>query len=82
MITKNIQKLVRMQAQDLVKLTTHIMPYGKYQGLKLCELPEHYVSFMINKALPKGQLGELITLLNEIQINGLMYLLTPLKEKR
>ena len=71
-----------MQPEDLIKLTTQVMPYGKYQGMVLCRLPEHYVSFMVNKALPQGQLGQLILLLNELQINGLMYLLSPLKEKK
>ena len=71
-----------MQPEDLLKLSTQIMPYGKYQGVKLCDLPEHYVSFIANNALPKGSLGALISLLNEIQINGLMYLLKPLKERK
>jgi uncharacterized protein (DUF3820 family) len=70
-----------MQAEDLIRLTNTAMPYGKYKGLLLCDLPEHYVAFLVNKALPKGNLGALILLLNEIQINGLMQLLEPLRER-
>ncbi|WP_434777266.1 DUF3820 family protein [Neisseria sp. Ec49-e6-T10] len=69
-----------MQPEDLIKLTTQTMPYGKYKGLLLSDLPEHYVAFLVREALPKGALGELILLLNELQINGLMYLIKPLKE--
>ncbi len=71
-----------MQPEDLIRLTNTVMPYGKYKGLFLCDLPEHYVAFLINKALPQGTLGALILLLNEIQINGLMYLLSPLKGRK
>lgn len=71
-----------MQPEDLIKLVTWKMPYGKYKGLTLCDLPEHYVGFIALKMLPQGELGQLILLLNEMQINGLMGLLKPLKEKR
>lgn len=71
-----------MQPEDLIKLVTWKMPYGKYKGLTLCDLPEHYVSFIALKMLPQGELGQLILLLNEMQINGLMGLLNPLKDKK
>lgn len=70
-----------MQAEDLIKLVAWKMPYGKYKGLILCDLPEHYVGFIALNMLPQGELGQLILLLNEMQINGLMGLLKPLKEK-
>lgn len=70
-----------MERADLLKLVRWKMPYGKYSGLLLCDLPEHYVAFMVRSALPDGQLGGLILLLNEIQINGLMALLKPLREQ-
>lgn len=71
-----------MQPEDLIKLVTWKMPYGKYKGLTLCDLPEHYVGFIALKMLPQGELGQLILLLNEMQINGLMGLLNPLKDKK
>ncbi|MCQ2105452.1 MAG: DUF3820 family protein [Fibrobacter sp.] len=55
------------------------MPYGRYQGVRLCDLPEPYVVWYHTKGFPKGHLGELLGTLYEIKVNGLEYLLEPLK---
>ena len=60
----------------LVKMT---MPFGKYKDRLLCDLPVSYLEWFQRKGFPKGKLGILLTTIYEIKINGLEYLLTPLK---
>lgn len=55
------------------------MPYGKYKGMALIDLPEPYVVWMYNKGLPENDLGLLLQQLYEIKANGLEYLFQPLK---
>lgn len=55
------------------------MPYGKYQGKILCDLPEYYLVWYSQKGFPAGKLGMLLATLYEIKLNGLEYLLQPLK---
>jgi len=56
------------------------MPYGRYQGVRLVDLPEPYVVWYHSKGFPTGHLGELLGLLYEIKVNGLEPLLEPLKQ--
>lgn len=62
--------------QDLVEMK---MPFGKYKGVTLCDLPEPYLVWFHAKGFPVGKLGMLLSTLYEIKINGLEYLLKPLK---
>jgi uncharacterized protein (DUF3820 family) len=55
------------------------MPYGKYQGRMLADIPEHYLVWMAGEGFPKGKLGQLLALAYEIRLNGLESLLNPLK---
>jgi uncharacterized protein (DUF3820 family) len=55
------------------------MPFGKYQGTPLIDLPETYVVWFYNKGLPEGELGTLLGLLYEIKLNGLEHLVYKLK---
>lgn len=64
--------------QDLLKIAQYRMPYGKYAGQLLIELPEPYVVWMYNKGLPSGELGKMLGLLYEIKVNGLESLFTPI----
>ncbi len=64
----------------LKKIVTTKMPYGKFKGKLLCDLPEPYLVWYHNKGFPKGELGMLLNTLYEIKLNGLEYLLKPLKE--
>jgi uncharacterized protein (DUF3820 family) len=66
---------------SLVKLATTRMPFGKYQGRLLMDLPGPYLLWMAKKGFPSGELGKLLELMNEIDINGLKYLLIPLKNE-
>ena len=65
---------------DLEKLATMRMPFGKYQGTLLIDLPETYVDWFHTKGFPEGKLGELLWLLYEIKLNGLEHLVYKLKE--
>ncbi|RBQ04943.1 DUF3820 family protein [Pedobacter miscanthi] len=64
---------------DLVKMQ---MPYGKYKGYLICNIPESYLLWYNDKGFPKGKLGDLMATMFEIRVNGLEYLLTPLKNQR
>lgn len=62
----------------LLELARMIMPFGRYKGRRLIDLPEPYVVWFHNQGFPKGRLGELLGLLYEVKINGLESLVRPL----
>ena len=64
----------------LVQLVTMVMPFGKYKGTLLCDLPVFYLEWFQRNGFPKGKLGVLLETIYEIKLNGLEYLLTPLKK--
>jgi len=68
------------QKNQLFKLANTKMPYGKYKGIYLIELPERYIVWYKNKGFPKSKFGELLHLVYEIQLNGLEDLVRKLKE--
>ncbi|AKX51470.1 DUF3820 family protein [Thiopseudomonas alkaliphila] len=70
-----------MQPADLEKLVTRTMPYGKYQGRLIADLPSHYLNWFARTGFPKGEIGELLQLMHEIDHNGLSSLLIPLRDK-
>lgn len=70
-----------MQKNQLIQLTTMQMPYGKFKGRLLCDLPEPYLVWYHSKGFPQGNLGELLGLLYEIKLNGLEYLLKEIKSQ-
>ena len=63
----------------LLQLVKMEMPFGKYKGTILCNLPVSYLEWFQQKGFPKGKLGILLGTMYEIKINGLEYLLQPLK---
>jgi uncharacterized protein (DUF3820 family) len=56
------------------------MPFGKYKGFYLIDLPETYVVWFYEQGLPEGKLGVLLGLLYEIKANGLEHLVYPFKK--
>lgn len=59
------------QKEFLIKLAHTKMPFGKYEGKYLIELPEYYVVWYHNKGFPVGQLGQQLQLVYELKLNGL-----------
>ncbi|MDN5213898.1 DUF3820 family protein [Fulvivirgaceae bacterium BMA12] len=66
---------------ELESLLTTEMPFGKYKGRKLADLPEHYLIWFRRNGFPRGKLGRQLALLYEMRLNGLMYLLQPFRNK-
>jgi len=63
----------------LLKLAKATMPFGRYAGRHLVDLPEDYVVWFKQKGFPSGLLGRQLQEIYEIKLNGLEYLLRPLK---
>lgn len=71
-----------MQADDLHKLVSTPMPFGKYKGTLLADLPGNYLNWFAREGFPKGEIGRLLALMQEIDHNGLGDLLKPLRQPR
>lgn len=70
-----------MDKQSLIRLATLPMPFGRYQGRLLIDLPEEYLLWFARKdQFPNGELGQLLQLALAIKIEGLQGLVTPLKQ--
>ena len=65
--------------EQLQRLLTVEMPYGKYKGRVLADLPGNYLNWFAREGFPKGDLGRLLALMHEIDHNGLSGLLEPLR---
>ena len=68
-------------SQELVKLANTKMPFGKYKGHYLVQLPEPYLVWYKSKGFPAGKLGQQLELMYEIKLNGLEGLISPLITK-
>jgi uncharacterized protein len=68
-----------MQPDDLQRLLTTAMPYGKHKGQMIADLPGQYLNWFAREGFPKGEIGRLLALMQEIDHNGLSDLLTPLR---
>ena len=71
---------ISLSAQVLVELTSMRMPFGKYKDRILCDLPEPYLVWFHQKGFPPGRIGMLLSSLYEIKVNGLEYLLKPIRK--
>ncbi len=67
--------------QLLQELVTMKMPFGKYKDRVLCDLPDNYLNWFAREGFPKGKLGILLETMHVIKMNGLGYLLDPLRKK-
>jgi uncharacterized protein len=61
-------------------LLTRTMPYGKYKGRLIADLPGHYLNWFAREGFPPGELGMLLALMRELDHNGLTALLDPLRD--
>ena len=66
----------------LLRLLEVEMPYGKYQGTLIADLPGNYLNWFAREGFPRGELGRLLALMQEIDHNGLRHLLAPLRARR
>ena len=70
-----------MQSADLQLLVTRTMPFGKYKGRLIADLPGHYLNWFARAGFPPGEIGRLLALMQELDHNGLKDLLAPLRGK-
>lgn len=70
-----------MNPEDLQRLLTLAMPYGKYKGRLIADLPGQYLNWFAREGFPSGELGRLLALMQEIDHNGLSSLLDPLRNR-
>ncbi len=68
--------------QFLIKLANTKMPYGKYKGRYMIDLPEYYVVWYKNKGFPKGQIGEMLSTVYELKVNGLEELVRTIQRAK
>jgi uncharacterized protein (DUF3820 family) len=73
--------LTLMSPQDLERLVTLAMPFGKYKGRLIADLPGHYLNWFAREGFPPGEIGRLLALMRELDHNGLRPLLDPLRER-
>jgi uncharacterized protein len=64
---------------DLLKLVSTEMPFGKHKGMLIADLPGNYLAWFAREGFPKGAIGRLLSLMQEMDHNGLRELLTPLR---
>lgn len=69
-----------MKPEDLQRLVTVAMPFGKYQGRLIADLPSAYLAWFARKGFPRGELGNLLALMLEMDHNRLRPLLDPLRK--
>jgi len=74
------ENLVHPDEDVLLKLAKARMPFGKYEGRLLVDLPEPYVIWFSRKGFPQGELGDMLRTVHEIKVNGLEYLFKPLRD--
>jgi len=67
--------------EDIIKLASYRMPFGKHAGQLLIDLPEPYVVWFHSKGFPPGELGRMLGITYEIKANGLEHLFKPLMNK-
>lgn len=70
-----------MKAEDLSLLVSWTMPYGRYKGTLLADLPGNYLAWFAREGFPHGQLGELLEVMYELDHNALRGLLDPLRRR-
>ncbi|WP_186095937.1 DUF3820 family protein [Burkholderia gladioli] len=70
-----------MDASELERLVGFVMPFGKYKGRVIADLPGHYLNWIAREGFPRGEVGRLLALMHEIDHNGLKDMLEPLRKR-
>ena len=71
-----------MNPEDLQRLVSLEMPFGKHKGTLIADLPGNYLTWFAREGFPKSEIGRLLQLMHEIDHNGLSALLAPLRGSR
>lgn len=71
-----------MKPEDLIRLVSLEMPFGKHKGCLIADLPGNYLNWFAREGFPPGEIGRLLALMQEIDHNGLRGLLVPLRVSR
>jgi uncharacterized protein len=74
-------RIIQMNREHLELLLTREMPYGKYKGRLIADLPGHYLNWFARVGFPHGEIGQLLALMQELDHNGLSSLLDPLRKR-
>lgn len=69
------------QREAVIKFANTKMPFGKYKGHFLVQIPEPYYTWFRQKGFPQNKLGEQMQMMYEIKVNGLEHLIYPLVKK-
>jgi uncharacterized protein len=70
-----------MNPEDLQRLVSFVMPFGKYKGRVIADLPGNYLNWFAREGFPPGEIGRLLALMQEMDHNGLSSLLDPLRQR-
>ena len=70
-----------MKLEELELLVRREMPFGKHKGCLIADLPGNYLNWFAREGFPKGEIGQLLALMHEIDHNGLTDLLQPLRQR-
>lgn len=73
--------MTELNTEHLQLLLTREMPYGKYKGRIIADLPGEYLNWFARKGFPPGEIGKLLALMQELDHNGLSSLLEPLRKR-
>jgi uncharacterized protein (DUF3820 family) len=82
MTPETLKKTMQPDSRLLLQLVSMQMPFGKYKGTVLCNLPVSYLEWFNRKGFPEGKLGMLLRTIYEIKMNGLEYLLDPIRKMK
>ncbi|WP_255352026.1 DUF3820 family protein [Cellulophaga sp. Hel_I_12] len=72
--------VIKNNTQELIELAHYKMPFGKYKGRYLVDLPEPYLIWFQQQGFPEGKLGNLLRAMTEIKINGLEALIKKVQK--
>lgn len=70
-----------MNSEHLQLLLIRQMPFGKYKGRLIADLPGQYLNWFAREGFPPGEIGKLLALMQELDHNGLSHLLDPLRKR-
>jgi uncharacterized protein (DUF3820 family) len=80
-MVSNSNDNIDFSKEKLIKLAHAKMPFGKYKGAYLTELPEAYLVWFKNKGFPENKLGAMLMEMHEIKMNGLESLLRKIRKE-